>query len=428
MIIFHEGLPGSGKSYATMKDHIVPSLKKGRAIWAYLEGLDNEKIAEVSELPVEEVNRLLRPMTREEVLSWPKLCPNDCLVIIDELQNFYPSGKSKLDDVTTQAVTEHRHKGQDIIGMGQDIRDCHSLFKRRVDQKILFNKLDALGFTKRYSWQVCKSAGLERFEVISKGVGSYDPKYFGTYKSHVDGAENKSTFEDSRANIFKSKFFRYILPLSLALGCVAVWKVSDVFTNGFSQPKKVATNSAGFPIASSVVPGANVLVPSQPAPPTAVKPPSVEGPKEPMLPSERPISAPQDRVQILSEKYRLRVGGYWEGRGKKNGFIEWRDDNNTLKNRFTFDEMQGFGYTVMSNQFGTVATIVNGPIHFVATAWGLDSNSGVMNQQQQESVRGSQSASSSYTPPAAIQKPSEASEPYSMPFEEQPRQGVAKRK
>lgn len=180
MIIFYEGLPGSGKSYATIKDWIIPSLKKGRPVYAYIEGLNHELIAELAEIPLGDCQRLLNQIEKDDVLNWHTIASKDSLVIIDEMQDFYPSKRAPLDTATTTAITQHRHNGQDILALGQDLRDVHSLFKRRVDQKILFNKLGALGLTKRYSWKVQKSAGLERFETISTGTASYDPKYFGT--------------------------------------------------------------------------------------------------------------------------------------------------------------------------------------------------------------------------------------------------------
>ena len=47
MIIFHEGLPRSGKSYEAMVKHVLEALKQGRKVFAYVEGLNHEKIAEV---------------------------------------------------------------------------------------------------------------------------------------------------------------------------------------------------------------------------------------------------------------------------------------------------------------------------------------------------------------------------------------------
>ncbi|MGL6388160.1 zonular occludens toxin domain-containing protein [Aeromonas hydrophila] len=37
MLIFHEGLPGSGKSYEALVSHIIPRLKDGRTVDAYID-------------------------------------------------------------------------------------------------------------------------------------------------------------------------------------------------------------------------------------------------------------------------------------------------------------------------------------------------------------------------------------------------------
>lgn len=380
MIVYHEGLPRSGKSYAAMKDWIIPALKKGRPVFAYIEGLNHEKIAQLAEISLETCEQLLHQLTKEQVPEWHKLVVNDCLVILDEIQDFYPSRKQPLDPATTTAVTQHGHRGQDLLLMGQDLRDTHSLFKRRVDQKVLFNKMDALGLGNRYSWSVSKSAGLERFNVVSTGIETYDPKYFGTYKSHEDTTSNKGNLSDSRANIFKSRLFKYTIPIAMLCAAYGAYYVYGLFHDGFVKPAQVVVSPKTTPV-SQHAPGLVSL-------PVAAAVLSPEKAKEPPLPSETVIDAPQDRIQLLSAKYRMRVAGFWEGRGKRNGFIEWRESSGTLINRFTFDEVQGMGYTVMSNQFGTVVTLVNGPIHYIATMWSLDTNQGVLNQQQVDSTKG----------------------------------------
>lgn len=194
---------------------------------------------------------------------------------------------------------------------------------------------------------------------------------------------------DDRANIFKSRLFRFILPVLLAFACYAAWKIYDIYTNtGFvskaalSKPNDIKMGTLPPPVPSPVRASSGVPVLETKAPDTR--------PKEPPLAAEAPITAPSDRVQDLSNKYRLRVSGFWEGRGRRGGIIEWREGSGTLIKSYTFDELQGMGYTVMSNNFGTVATLVNGPIHFIATMWALDSNQGVLNNAQTDIVRGRQ--------------------------------------
>jgi zona occludens toxin len=69
MIIFHEGLPGSGKSYEAAINQIIPALKNGRPVYAYIEGLNHQKFSEVTGLPLERVTSLLHQVTKEEVAT-----------------------------------------------------------------------------------------------------------------------------------------------------------------------------------------------------------------------------------------------------------------------------------------------------------------------------------------------------------------------
>jgi zona occludens toxin len=146
MLIFHEGRPGSGKSYEAAINRIIPALKSGRKVYAYIEGLNHEKFSEVTELPLELIQSLLFQITKDQVKTIHDHVSNDSLVIIDELQDFFPSGRDKLSPEITEFVTQHRHRGLDVIVMGQDYRDCHNLWKRRIDQLYQFTKRDAVGY------------------------------------------------------------------------------------------------------------------------------------------------------------------------------------------------------------------------------------------------------------------------------------------
>jgi len=155
-IFFHEGQPRSGKSYEAAAHVILPALKKGRAVKAYIEGLNHEKFAELAEIPVERCRELLYEIPEQDVLNIPHLVYSegwkDCWVIIDELQDFFPSGNKKLDKTTTTFITRHGHEGIDILAMGQSLSDCHNLFKNRIQQKTQFTKQDAVGKPNSYMW------------------------------------------------------------------------------------------------------------------------------------------------------------------------------------------------------------------------------------------------------------------------------------
>lgn len=234
MITFHEGLPGSGKSYEALIAHIIPNVNKGRKIFAYIEGINHQKIAELTEKAVEEVESLVVQVNRDDVHKIYDVVENDSFVIIDELQNFFPSGRQKLDDDITKFVTEHRHRGIDILTMGQSLADCHNLWRRRTEVKMTFTKLSAVGKSDSYKWQAyrghLKSDGNIRYEKIRSGVKKYDEKYFGSYASHTSDTSNTDDYLDDRANVFKSPVFRYVLPAFFLFGCYAIYYLVVFFT------------------------------------------------------------------------------------------------------------------------------------------------------------------------------------------------------
>ncbi|MGT2491271.1 zonular occludens toxin domain-containing protein [Cupriavidus basilensis] len=129
MFIFHEGLPRSGKSYEAMAKRIIPALQKGRKVWARLNGMDYDKVAEASGLPVERVRELLHEIPEADVLKWADLVENDALVILDEMQNFWPNGQRNFPPDQLKAIAEHGHRGPDHRWHGRQLlkgqeREC----------------------------------------------------------------------------------------------------------------------------------------------------------------------------------------------------------------------------------------------------------------------------------------------------------------
>ena len=59
MIVFHEGLPGSGKSYEACVMHIIPALKAGRDVLTNINGINHKKFAELTGIPLPIVQKQL---------------------------------------------------------------------------------------------------------------------------------------------------------------------------------------------------------------------------------------------------------------------------------------------------------------------------------------------------------------------------------
>lgn len=239
MIIFHEGLPGSGKSYEALVKHIIPSLEKGRKVYARLNGFNYEKVSELTGKTVQELEALYTEITEEQVLTVYDIVENDSLLVLDELQNFFPSGRQKLSDEMTRFIAEHRHRGMDIICMGQALADVHTTWKRRTERKISFLKLSMVGMDSKYKWEMYQGSingvkGDVVFKKIKSGVEKYDSKYFGSYLSHQLTTDNTDVYSDDRVNIFKTKQFMLYIPIFIGVIAFAIYFLTSFF-NGETQ-------------------------------------------------------------------------------------------------------------------------------------------------------------------------------------------------
>lgn len=351
MFFFHEGLPGSGKSYEAVVKHIIPALSKGRPVDAYIEGLNHEKLAELASIDLYTCKQLLVVLTREDVADIHKLTRDNALVVLDEMQNFWPSDKRKLSPELTQFITEHRHRGQDVLGMGQDIRDIHALWRRRCAQKFVFSKLDGLGREGNYSVRLYKATGPEKYELVTKTVGKYDQKFFGTYASHLGSDISTENYKDRRAVIWNSFSFKVALPVFAVVLLISVYVVSSFFTDEQklvqvpSVPPKATINSP-------------VVVPVQ----------SVQQLDE--VPLQRPDS--DSYIDKLNRDWRPRLAAVIEGQdGKMVGLVEWYDEGFRKRESLTFEQIRLHGVMVryVSNQ---LFLDVPGTKSISVTSWPVD--------------------------------------------------------
>lgn len=374
-----------------MKDEVIPRLQQGRMVYAYIEGLNHEKIAEAASMSVERVRELLRPLTREQVPQVHRHVTNDALVILDEAQNFWPTGRQKLDDDMTKFVTEHGHRGLDIVLMGQSMKDVHPLWRRRVESKIYFLKKSALGAANKFSatfYRVIPKGDDVAYESIMTKDYQYEEKYFGTYASHTDGTKNKETYVDPRGVIWNHPLFRRWLPLALLVFLGLGYYVWGLFHGGLESSinKKIAPAPvANTQVASNVVLGGAVAAPAAPSVVSRVA--AVVEPKEPL-----------DYVEDLNSRARVRLVGFVRVGSITKGWIEWRDASNNLVDNLSFLDLAGLGYVVMVNQTGTVASLRKGPTMITAVSWPIDKAMGRTSETVQASVSGV-AVPSGYNPP-----------------------------
>ena len=222
MIVYHEGLPGSGKTYEAVAYHILPAIQNERPVITNIEGINHEAISEMTHMPLEWVKANLicvfhhdfDVMKRQIVEASKKI--KKALIVIDEVDKLWHAGRYKLPEDESRFITEHRHDKHTILLMGQDRTDCHSFWKNRIQRVVYMRKLDAVGMSNSYRWEVQELQRKGKWKKINSGKRTYKPKYFDLYQSHtvqVDDGETDvgDVYKDKRANVFiNTKFLLYV--------------------------------------------------------------------------------------------------------------------------------------------------------------------------------------------------------------------------
>ncbi|WP_343549426.1 zonular occludens toxin domain-containing protein [Ralstonia sp.] len=385
MFIFHEGLPRSGKSYEAMAKRIIPALQKGRKVWARLNGMNYEKIADVAGLPVERVRELLHEIPEAKVLLWHTLVENDALVILDEMQNFWPESVRNIPLDQMKAITEHGHRGLDIIGMGQILKGkggVNANWVNRCDQKICFEKQNAQGRDDHYRWTAYKGRlenGRMKFEKIDSGVQRYDEKYFGTYATRVEGALNAETYKDDRTNFMRSKLVRFYFPIAVVVGGFAFGYLWHLFKGGGMEKALLKKDPTTTTTTSTVtLPASSPVASAQPMQQPGQQTASVAPQKADVM--------TDDYVSAITAKWRPRLSGLIARPGRARVVVEWYDEGFRVKERMSAAQLEEFGWAVVRSAYGEHVVLSKQGVHIAVTAWPMEPFAAV-SQEQQRSIR-----------------------------------------
>lgn len=383
MLIWHGGLPRSGKSYEAVARRLIGAVQKGRPVDAFIDGLNFERIAEVSGVSLERLRELLHVLTEPDLaVIWERTRDN-ALVIIDEAQDHWPN-RATMSKPMTKFVTQHGHRGQDILLMGQDYHDVHVLFRRRIELRFEFLKLSAVGAEHRYSVTTFRHRGGDDEPVL---VGTeqckYDPKFFGLYASHVSSDIQTENYKDARAGMWAQPVIKYGVPVAFVGILFGGWYLVRFFKGETFAPSAAVAASAPHPSPAPVVrPGA--LVASPTASPAAA-------------PAD-PARLPQEVfVRDLDARGRIRLAALLEMHDRRNGLIEWVAGDARVIHRASLDELRDLGFAVVvglrSVQLGF------GSWSSIAVMWPIESDARVSDERQQV-IRGGSSV-----PPLATEVP-----------------------
>lgn len=365
MIVFHEGLPGSGKSYEACVLHILQALESGRRVITNIEGINHAKFSELTHIPLLELREQLVCIFEDGDLEKQKTAilehsGKDTLVVIDEIQNLFPSERQKLSPEWNKYISEHRHDGLDIILMGQDRKDCHTMWRRRIQRIITFNKLSAVGKDNSYRWECLEATRPEKYKKVTSGVRQYKALYFGLYSSHTNGTENKSVYSDDRANIRNNKLLRWGVPLMLVMLFFAVSHLMDFFSTPAQAENTAKPKTYN---ATKLKSQANALREQQLNP----QPAATSQPVQPVEP------APIDIFDGYAKKYRLRLAALIttpKDDSRLYARIDVLDKSFHIQEAFTVSGLRDMGWDINYRESGLYIT-KEGVTH-IARAWPID--------------------------------------------------------
>ncbi|ATW64833.1 putative viral extrusion protein [Ralstonia phage RSIBR3] len=263
-----------------------------------------------------------------------------------------------------------------VSGSARRRAACIPVWVNRVDQKIVFEKLNARGKDDKYKWTAYK--GLHngtkiKFTQINKGTEGYDPKYFGTYASHQASTENTETYKDARTNVWNNPVLRRWLPLFGAALVVAVWYLWHALKGGgleqsINAGHKVETKttvvSAPAPVALPAA-ASGVQASVSQAQPMASK-------AEPVSGGQRQDAMADDYVASISQKWRPRLSGLAWAADKARLVVEWYDESNRVKERLSAAQLEEFGWGVARSAYGDHVILSKGGVHVAVTSWPIE--------------------------------------------------------
>lgn len=372
-IHFHEGLPGAGKSYEACVYHILPAIKAGRQVITNIRGVNWDKFAELSGEPVEYVKMLLlyiEPAEQDgEAAELERVknefadrTPDNAMIVWDEIQDYFPSGNYKLPINQQKFWTEHRHRGLEIVIMGQDRDDVHKIIRSRIEDIVYFLKLTAVGQPDRYKWEQLQKQAKGRFVKIGSGVRSYEKKYFGLYMSVRREGVKTNVYQTGRTNVLaNSKALVWGVPFAFVAAIYGGFHVYGFFHPDAHKPaSQVTVKKTAEP---EFQPSPFVNPDPEPTPQAVAQAaPAVDHPPPPI-----------DYLDNLAQQYSIRATGILDSQkqGKELlGQVELLDSSMHVKERFYLAEIRALGWTVTRTGYGLLLEKEN--VAHVARTWPID--------------------------------------------------------
>jgi zona occludens toxin len=380
MLVFNEGVPGAGKSYDAVAEHILPALKAGRVVYARLNGLQVEKIASYLGVDPSHVQELLHQVKSADVLESFRAVRDEhgefvipdkfrnALIVIDEVHEFYTAARDKLPEDVEQFFAIQRHFGIDVILITQWYKRMHTALRARIERKNVFQKLTVMGRPNSYRVTFWQTVAPDKYEKVGGATRKYDPVIWTLYSGVADGDVSTAVYESGGMNLWKSMLPKLIA--AAVVVAVGAYTLLHFFSSGggFVKEKPV---SVSRPMSSS---GSMTMIqPESLDAYAATKRLGVTAADG--VPLRKPVKTEgmtpeQAYVWDLGDKARIRVAAVLGPVGHEWGLLEWRPANGEPMESLTTRQLQAMGVAVTHTPYG-FKLVAQGQM-IVATQWPIN--------------------------------------------------------
>lgn len=385
MLVFNEGVPRAGKSYDAVKSHILPALKKGRRVYARLNGLKHDLIAAHLKLTEERVRELLVHVESGDVptmfvatqdpdtRAWGiPAALKDSLIVIDEIHEFYVAGRGALPPQQEQFFALIGQNGGDVVIMTQSIKRLHAAVRARIERKNVFQKLTVVGKKAQYRVTYWVTTAPDKYEKIGGETKDYDPLIFPLYAGYAEGADNTEVYEGGETTIWKQ-----LLPKIIVFGLFAAGGIGFLlwfFLGGGASGMVSEGNQAigdTKPTGVYQVPAGQMAEGGvwQPEAAPAAPAPEPEWQRKQRERDEQlaAMTPGQRYVVDLASKGRVRLAARAVTQGRELIVVEWLDSSGIPIERLTGAGLESLGIELTYTAAGVILRAGNDAI--VATGW-----------------------------------------------------------
>lgn len=199
----YSGRPGSGKSYNSVANIIIPSIKSGRTVVTNVV-LDKAQI--YSDYPDANIVSIPFGITFDDAAKYINLSlyPAGAVYVLDEGAKLFPTGLkvTNIESSLLTFFTEHRHSvgadgySSEIFILCQENSQLAKFIRDLVDTTYHHVKLDKHGLSNKFRVDIYDGSvngATSRAAPLESKVGTYSSDFFKYYKSHTQKSELADT-------------------------------------------------------------------------------------------------------------------------------------------------------------------------------------------------------------------------------------------